>query len=260
VSSEELAAKPAFTPKARLVSEEGKSTVPTPSGTPPEKGGNASPLSPAAQPHTGSNLQVAGQPTKPAMLMLGKDVPLLVSIQSQKQWYQEPALYISLLAVAVSLISLVLNLRAAFKKDKKARVQSIQDEFWLRKVLYPLAIEPALEYYAKMLSSSPADRFDPSSTPEAIADFKKEFEQQHSAIVAKNVTLGILGQPFFTSVKAELEAIEDLVTDYCFENSAGYDPVATSTTVATRASFEGQVSGHLVTIMQSIKKLQESIE
>ena len=193
-------------------------------------------------------------------MVLGKDEPILVSIQSQKQWYQEPALYISLLAVAVSLISLVVNLRAAFKKDKKARIQSIQDEFWLRKVLYPLAIEPALEYYAKMLSSTPADRFDAASTPEAIADFKKDFEQQHSAIVAKSVTLGILGQPLFSSIKAELEAIEDLVTDYCFENSAGHDLAATNTNVATRALFEGQVAGHLGTIMQSVKKLQESIE
>lgn len=204
-------------------------------------------------------MQAQARPAVMSMV-LGKDMPVLVSIQSQRQWYQEPAIYVSVIAILVSVLSLAVNLRVAKKKDKKARVQSIQDEFWLRKVLYPLAIEPALEYYAQMLSSSPADRFDPSSTSQAIADFKNDFEQQHSAIVAKNVTLGILGQSFFDSVKAELEYIEDLVTEYCFHNSSGYDQNALDLAVATRASFEVQVSAHLVAIMKSIRKLQETIE
>lgn len=191
--------------------------------------------------------------------VLGRDEPFLVKMDTQKQWYQEPALYISAFAIIFSIISLWVNLRVGFNKDERARRQSIEDEFFLRKVLYPLAIEPALEHYSKMLSSLPPDRFDTSATAAAIDEFKKEFEKENSAIVAKMVTLGILGSAFLASVKLELEAIEDLISEYCFENSLGYNPASTTTT-NTRSSVENQVAGSLVAIMKAIKVFQESVK
>ena len=191
--------------------------------------------------------------------VLGRDEPFLVKMDTQKQWYQEPALYISAFAIIFSIISLWVNLRVGFNKDQRARRQSIEDEFFLRKVLYPLAIEPALEHYSEMLSSLPPDRFDASATAAAIDEFKKEFEKENSAIVAKMVTLGILGSAFLASVKLELEAIEDLISEYCFENSLGYNPASTTTT-NTRSSVENQVAGSLVAIMKAIKVFQESVK
>lgn len=216
------------------------------------------PISPTATANLKAPLTVQAVPS-PTAVVLGKDVPFLVKMESQKQWYQEPALYFSTLAILFSIFSLWVNLRVGFTKDQRARRQSIEDEFFLRKVLYPLAIEPALEHYAKMLSSLPPDRFDPSATAQAIDDFKKEFEKENSAIVAKMVTLGILGQALLDAIRLELEAIEDLVSEYCFENSSGYDPAA-STNTNTRSSVESQVAGRLVTMLKAIKAFQESVK
>lgn len=191
-------------------------------------------------------------------IVLGKDAPFLIKIDSQKQWYHEPAIYFSAVAIIVSALSLWINLRVGFQKDKRARRQSIEDEFFLRKVLYPLAIEPALEHYAKMLSSLPADRFDPSATAKAVAEFKADFDKENSVIVAKMVTLGILGQLLLDTVRLELEAIEDLVSEYCFENSSGYEANAT-TNSNTRLSVESQVSGHLVSVLKAVRVFQESV-
>ncbi|MBA4058689.1 MAG: hypothetical protein C0490_28490, partial [Marivirga sp.] len=126
---------------------------------------------------------------QPNVLYLGRDVPFHVEIKDDKKFYQDATFWLSLLAIGVSLWTLF----AANSSGAKARRQSINDEFWLRNVLYPLSIGPALEFYSKIVNELPPDRFDPLATSTAISTFKQSFDINHSSILAKAIPLGVLG-------------------------------------------------------------------
>lgn len=189
---------------------------------------------------------------------LGIDVPLRISIDHQKPFWQEASLWVSVVAVMFSIATLIINYRASNSKDAKARRQSINDEFWLRKVLFPLAIEPAVTYYAALQATLPADRFTANATSSALQAFNDAFVKEQALLRSKNVSVGILSQPLSQQIQLQQEAIEDVVTNYCAANSKGYDPLD-NPGVETRADAVTQISSALLAILTDIKNHQETI-
>jgi hypothetical protein len=108
--------------------------------------------------------------------------PLRVLLVNEKTfWDQSPAV-ISCLALLVSLGGVLYNAYAARSKDALSRRQSINDEFWMRKVLFPQSIEPALAYYSSIETSLPKDRFHQDATAEAVEKFNAEFTAAQAAL------------------------------------------------------------------------------
>lgn len=189
---------------------------------------------------------------------LGVSTPIRVSIDNPNSFWQEPGVWISIIAIIVSLFTLWFNFRTANTKEAKARRQSINDEFWLREVLFPLSIEPAINYYSSLLTALPEDRFSTTSSSVEIDAFKASFSQEQAALVAKSIAIGILSQPLFVLVRAELESIEDAVSNYCFDNMSGYDPNASGQD-SLRNSVVAIISGSIQKILTDIKIHQETI-
>ena len=77
-----------------------------------------------------------------------------------------PAICISLLALGVSVWSFWYNR----SKDARSRLQSIEDDYWLRKVVSPMSIEPFLKHVTQMVATLPVAS---ESTKESVAEFWK---------------------------------------------------------------------------------------
>ena len=198
--------------------------------------------------------------SSPIVTEVGYREPLKVLLVNHKTfWDQSPAI-ISCLALLVSLGGVVYNALAARSKDKKARSQSINDEFWMRKVLFPLSIEPALAYYTAVETTLPKDRFHEEATPEAIENFLPDFTEAQAGFRGSAVALGLMNAELYAAVSLELESIEDTINQYCYENKSGYNSDADLQGAATRAETLTSVRESVVNLLKHIKNYQEGLK
>ena len=86
--------------------------------------------------------------------------------QETSEW-RKPAPYFSFFALCVSIGGVVYT----YRKDSRARKHSIEDDYWLRKVIGPIAIEPLLKGILEMIAAAPSD----SSMATYSAEVTKEF-------------------------------------------------------------------------------------
>lgn len=189
---------------------------------------------------------------------LGRDVPLKISVQDDKTFWQDPTSILSTLAIVVSIASVVASVALANRQAAKARKQSIDDEFWLRNVLYPLSIQPALEFYSRASTELPLDRYDPTATSVAITSFKNAFDTGHSIVLSKLISLTVLSAPLHNTIQLEFEKIDDVVSTYCFANQSGYDSAAIGSN-DMRVAVVNTIGLHLAAALLSVKKLQSEL-
>ena len=119
-----------------------------------------------------------------------------------------PTLIISVIALGVSLTTLYYNKR----KDERVRQQSIEDDFWLRKVVSPLSIEPFLKHIHEIAAALPiAD----GSTKQSVSDFWSAQTAKFGAFNVAFRTLDLIDVELSMKVGLELEKIEDELASYC---------------------------------------------
>ncbi|MGH2376583.1 MAG: hypothetical protein ACRDIC_24385 [bacterium] len=84
-----------------------------------------------------------------------------------------PSLLVSILALLLA----GLSFRYSRRKDSAARQQSIQDDFWLRKVISPAAIEPFVKFSSNVIAGLP--RIDGEGiSAAAVAQFFRDQQAQ----------------------------------------------------------------------------------
>ena len=116
-------------------------------------------------------------------------------------------------ARGVATIGLVLGggtLIYTLRKDKKARLTSIEDDFWFRKVVSPAAIEPMFERLTELLAALPAS----DAAPDSLRDFSQTVTRSMLDLNGSLSLLGMLSPELPESVREHLEACEDLLTGY----------------------------------------------
>lgn len=118
-----------------------------------------------------------------------------------------PALAVSVLALAVSLGTLFYNR----KKDGRARRQSIVDDFWLRKVVAPVSIEPFLKSTTALCATLPDSKWAANAVQSFWTDQMEESGKLSVAFMAFN----LIDQPLRASITGMLEEIDDVLAEYC---------------------------------------------
>jgi hypothetical protein len=117
-------------------------------------------------------------------------------------------------SIAMSLAALVLafmSFRYSKKKDSAARVQSIQDDFWLRKVLSPATIEPFVTLAAEIMRTLPTSE---NSTQQTVKSFQDANIEKLVGLHPAFGMLELLGQKVREDVDNGLDEFEDCLTTY----------------------------------------------
>ncbi|KVZ41815.1 hypothetical protein WL18_19245 [Burkholderia ubonensis] len=157
---------------------------------------------------------------------------LLVKAVSQSVWGQ-PSTWIALGALVISCASFLLTAYDkwnAHRKDQRSREQSIHDEFWLRKVLFPSAIEPAMNFAADTMTALPTFQHG----EQAWMDYFLQFQAEHRGHARKLILVATMWPEVYTKLAAEFEVIEDAVAEYC--NSVSANPAFLDATAHTKAT------------------------
>lgn len=117
-----------------------------------------------------------------------------------------PAFATSLVALAISGYALYYNLT----KDARSRRQSVQDDFWLRKVVSPVSIEPFVKFTSDLLVNLPS-----TDTPrEELELFSRSRLAEYRALMVAFQALELLSGPLHQEVWGRLEALEDCMAQY----------------------------------------------
>lgn len=159
-------------------------------------------------------------------------------------------------SVAFSLVAIVLSvwsLRYTKGKDARARQQSIQDDYWLRKVVSPVSIEPFLKFGTELLSKLP----DAQDGPDAAAAFGKQRLSELRTLGASFIPLRLLSEDVHTSVETAMDDFEDRLATYMGELDAYFkgqrqDP-------PSRPEAVTDMSSKLLAVLEPIRQHQAAL-
>jgi hypothetical protein len=158
-------------------------------------------------------------------------------------------------SIVLSIVAIVLSVMSYFytrRKDSRARQQSIQDDFWLRKVVSPVSIEPFLQFGTELLTKLPASDNDPAAARPAGA----ELLQKLRGLTQSFLALQLIGDNLHLEVEAALEKLEDRLATYL----GGLDEHWNNSSPApSRPEAIAELSLAFIAVLNPIKQHQASL-
>jgi hypothetical protein len=159
-----------------------------------------------------------------------------------------PSITMSLIAVVLSGISLYYTLR----KDSRARKQSIQDDFWLRKVVSPVSIEPLVKFGSDLLAHLP-DSTTLSSDGKEFGSLKLP---ELRRITAAFHSLRLIDEKLHSEVINALEQFEDRLATYLGQLNSHWE---TGAVAPSRPEAVEDMSSKLMQVLKPIKNHQAAV-
>lgn len=120
-------------------------------------------------------------------------------------------------AIVISMLSLGYGL----KKDSRARRQSIDDDYWLRKVIGPIAIEPLTKDILEIATMLPEDCCSNNYDQAALKSYMETHQQKLQQHISAVYCLAVVDDKLCESIVESTNAIEDALLEYCANNAAG---------------------------------------
>ncbi len=142
-------------------------------------------------------------------------------------------------------------------KDRRARQQSIEDDFWLRKVLGPLAIEPMIQRVFEISSKLPSDCSEPGWDAEKLRAFGLEYQTSVKELQSSAVALNLLDSELAEFAAERLEKLEDLLLEYCAAN-VGKRKNHEGRAIYARAATNSNIQELLLAVLERVKQFQVS--
>lgn len=129
---------------------------------------------------------------------------------SSKVMFAVPSMLFSLVALCVSILAYRYNL----SKDQVARMQSVNDDFWLRKVVSPASIEPFVAFGTALFSNlPPVAAEDAQAEDDALA---AELQKLRNLSVAFG-NLKVVNDTLAIEVREHVDRLEDKLVTYRFD-------------------------------------------
>jgi hypothetical protein len=155
---------------------------------------------------------------------------------------------LSVLAIGLSIATFLYTR----KKDSRARQQSIQDDFWLRKVVSPISIEPFLQFGTELLTKLPAADNDPAAARAAGAELLGKLRGLTESFLA----LRLIADDLHSQVASALEDFEDRLATYLGALDGCWNNISPA---PSRPEAIAELSSALIEVLNPIKKHQASL-
>jgi hypothetical protein len=160
---------------------------------------------------------------------------------------------ISTLALMVSIGTLWYTRN----KDVKTRRQSIEDEFWIRKVLSPIALEPLIKEITDLVSKLPEDCESPAWRKDGFKPFITSVQPKLQQLQSSMHALAMLDPSVCVEAQKHLSAIEDLVLEYCGANAGNHRSAVGRGKLLKRATSQ-RIIEEMLSSLGAIKSFQVS--
>lgn len=162
--------------------------------------------------------------------------------------WSKPATYTSILALVVSVGVVCYT----FWKDTRARKHSVEDDYWLRKVVGPIAIEPLLKDILEMIAAAPNDATSATFSSEATNKYHTTYLAKLSSLAVNSSSLQIIDKQLAAGTAAAIDQLQDLMIGYCSANIASHEGVA-GIVCQDKDSFQSAAKEALVELLKPIR-------
>ncbi|REG61571.1 hypothetical protein B0G80_4424 [Paraburkholderia sp. BL6669N2] len=179
-------------------------------------------------------------------------------LESKKAPIWTLATTFSLLALLVSLGSAAYTAVYTRRKDSRARQQSINDEYWLRKIVSPLVIEPLVKWLLETVGELPADCSEATFSKDAASAYRDTFQAQMLVHRRNLIVLKQLELALFEKAGEHLDDIEDGVLDYCGENALETKR-ADGTAAQPRGPLVAKIQENMTGILGAVQRFQNRL-
>jgi hypothetical protein len=144
--------------------------------------------------------------------------PLVLCHGSKDHWLQQPAGNIPSLAISLAALGLAAwNIWYGWKKDSRVRQQSIDDDYWLRKIVSPMFTEPFVQQGLDLASELPPLA---GSSVERVSRLVTMKVKSWQTVMESSRTLSILDKGLAAAIFDDLAKIEESFVSYCGELKA----------------------------------------
>lgn len=182
--------------------------------------------------------------------------PLFATPPQEEGWgWQKIA---PLVASGVAFILSLASFLYTRKKDQKARAQSIRDDYWLRKVISPITIEPMMKQLLELAASIPADCSEEQFSPEEIQKFSTSYSASHITFSSNMMALAILDNSLYASALNCLDEIEEAVVEYCGMNGS-MQKTPEGAPVATKEALRESLRAGLMKLLEKVRTYQSEL-
>ena len=100
------------------------------------------------------------------------------------------------------------------KKDAKARAQSIQDDFWIRKVVSPASVEPFLKLVVTLRQTLPSATMQEPSRADAVKTYWADEAKNLNALSSGFCSLELIDSSLHKKVEDTLREFEEGLSIY----------------------------------------------
>ncbi|TWI62566.1 hypothetical protein IP91_04087 [Pseudoduganella lurida] len=121
----------------------------------------------------------------------------------------------------VAVIALVVSLGVpiyTWLKDKGDKKKSVEDDYWLRQVVGPVAIEPLLKNVIELIGAVPADAISGNFSLQNIHEFHEQYLKKLATLAVNANSLQIIDGRLAAKAAVAIDEIQELMIDYCYHN------------------------------------------
>lgn len=148
------------------------------------------------------HLEKGSSPQIPVIVCESKPEPFV-----EKLFLEGPSILFGFSALVISIASFFYTRR----NDKRSRAQSIHDDYWIRKIISPISIEPFLKYTTELSASLPNIK----NTPAQVQDYWKEQVLKIGEYSLSFRVLNLIDKQLAVNTAHQLEQFEDCLAEYC---------------------------------------------
>lgn len=202
----------------------------------------------ATKPNTSSSALESAASAPPA-LATGALQPAAVTVQEQPLF----PTWIPILLSCIAIVLAVINFTYTFRKDRRARKQSIQDDYWFRKIASPITIEPLVKNLLTISSELPATSSINSDAAKTLwQEQTKRVEEFRSSIGA----LALLSKELPNKLIQHIDAISDELAEFYGQY---IQDIESGSKNSNCEKTKGALLDSMIRILESIQSHQEKV-
>jgi hypothetical protein len=159
----------------------------------------------------------------------------------------------------IAVIALLVSLGSfwyGWSNDKKVRLQSIEDDYWIRNVISPIGLEPMIKKIIETVPVVPVNWESAAFDKVACGEFGKMFQSEWSQITGSIHVLALLDKDVCRKAIDHSSNIEDAVLQYCSNNMQ--NKIGANGGYINRLDLQTFMNSELIEIMDCIKQYQIS--
>lgn len=172
------------------------------------------------------------------------------AIEDEPEWKK--------LSFITSIIAILVSLSVAgytINKDLRARRFSVEDEYWLRKIVGPIAVEPLLKSILEMIASTPDDNSSALYSRPAIDAFHAAQAVKFADLALNSSPLQLINVQLASEVAQAIDDIQDLMITYCGAQHHAPGSVGCQ----SKDSFQKAARRDLIVLLQLIKDVHTKL-